>query len=497
MTNERSHSPNWVLALVAIGSFMVALDTLVVSTALTTIRLDLDASIEQLEWTVNAYNLSLAVLLLPAAVLGDRFGRRRLFGLGLGLFVAASAACALAPDVGWLIAARAVQGCGAALVTSLALALVSAAFPIERRGAVIGIMQAIVGLALIAGPVVGGVVTAGISWEWIFWLNVPLGVALLPFVIWRIEESFGDDTALDLGGVALVGSSVLGVVWGLMRGASVGWGSIEVVGSLMAGVVLAVAFVAWEGRARTPMLPMGLFSSRAFSAGNGATFALFGSIFVGVFFIAQFLQTGLGYTPLGAGLRLLPWTGLLFVVAPFAGRLADRVGERSLLVGGLSVHALGYAWLALIIDPDLAYSAMVAPLVVIALGGSAAMPAAASSVMRSIPEGSLGKAAGANSMLRELGGVFGIAIGAAVFADTGSYASAATFSDGFAAALLVPVSLSLLGAIVATAIPKREQETDLSQHDRSHPAQPGTHEPSSVNPPPATIDSPEGRKPTR
>lgn len=455
--DAHAQRPNWVLALAAIASFMVALDTLVVSTALTTIRVDLGASVEGLEWTVNAFNLSLAVVLMPAAVLGDRFGRRRMFAIGLGLFVGASAGCALAPGVGWLIAARAVQGVGAALVTSLALALVSAAFPIERRGAVIGILQAIVGLALIGGPVIGGVITAGIAWEWIFWLNVPIGIVLLPLVLTRIDESGGEDTALDLRGLPLVTLGVLGIVWGLMRGATAGWGSLEVVGTVAAGALLIAAFVAVERRSREPMLPMGLFRSRAFSAGNAATFALFGSIFVGVFFIAQFLQTVLGYSPFGAGLRLLPWTGLLFVVAPVAGRLADRFGERALLVGGLTLHAAGYGWLALIADPGLVYSAMVLPLVVIALGGSMAMPPAASSVLRAIPHGMIGKAAGANGMLRELGGVFGIAIGVAVFAGAGSYASAATFSDGFAAALVVPVALSLAGAVAAITIPGRAQ----------------------------------------
>jgi EmrB/QacA subfamily drug resistance transporter len=253
---------------------MVALDTLVVSTALTTIRQDLGASIEELEWTVNAYNLSLAVLLLPAAALGDRFGRRRMFAGGLSLFVATSAACAVAPDVGWLIAARAVQGVGAALVISLALAIVSAAFPPERQGAAIGILEGVTGLATIGGPVIGGAVAEGISWEWIFWVNVPIGLVALPLVLARIEESFGGDTTLDARGLALVTGGALGILWGLVRGSSAGWGSFEVVASLAAGALLVAAFVAWELRAREPMLPMRFFRSRAFSAGNAATFFL-------------------------------------------------------------------------------------------------------------------------------------------------------------------------------------------------------------------------------
>jgi EmrB/QacA subfamily drug resistance transporter len=327
-SQTRPRSAAWVLGVAAIAALMAALDAMVVSTALTTIRLDLGASIEQLEWTVNAYNLTLAVLLLPAAALGDRFGRRRRFTVGLALFVAASAACALAPDAGSLIAARAFQGAGAALVIPNALALVSAAFPAERRGSALGILQGITGLAVVAGPVIGGAVAEGIDWEWIFWLNVPIGLAAIPLALAHIEESIGGDTALDIGGFALVTGGALGVVWGLVRGNSAGWDSPEVVAALALGAALLAAFVAWELRAREPMLPMRFFRSRAFSSGNAAVFFLFASLFGAVFFLAQFLQTGLGNSPLEAALRLGPWTGTLFVVAPIAGALADRIGER-------------------------------------------------------------------------------------------------------------------------------------------------------------------------
>ena len=460
----------WVLALASIASLMVALDTLVVSTALTTIRLDLGASIEQLEWTVNAYNLTLAVLLLPAAALGDRFGRRRMFTVGLALFVAASAASALAPDAGSLIAARAVQGAGGALVITLALALVSAAFPAERRGAAIGILEGITGLAVVAGPVIGGAVAEGISWEWIFWLNVPIGLAAIPLALARIEQSFGGDTALDIGGLALVTGGALGLVWGLVRGNAAGWGSFEVVAALALGAALAVAFVAWELRAHEPMLPMRFFRSRAFSAGNAGVFFLFASLFGAVFFLAQFLQTGLGHGPLAAGLLLAPWTGTLFVVAPVAGALTDRIGERPLLVGGLALQAAGMAWIALIAEPGVAYGALVAPLIVAGIGASMAIPPAASSVVGAVAPEEVGKAAGANSMLRELGGVFGIAILVAVFAGAGSYASAEAFSEGFTPAIAVSAAMSLIGAMVAIGVPGRPRTTEPTRRPQSVPA---------------------------
>jgi EmrB/QacA subfamily drug resistance transporter len=393
-----------------------------------------------------------------------------MFTGGLALFVAASAACALAPDAGSLIAARAVQGAGAALVIPNALALVSAAFPAERRGSALGILQGITGLAVVAGPVIGGAVAEGIDWEWIFWLNVPIGLAAIPLALARVEESSGGDTALDIGGFALVTGGALGVVWGLVRANSAGWGSPEVVAAVALGAVLLAAFVVWELRAREPMLPMRFFRSRAFSAGNAAVFFLFASLFGAVFFLAQFLQTGLGNSPLEAALRLGPWTGTLFVVAPIAGALADRVGERSLLVGGLTLQAAGMGWIALIAGPGLAYGEMIAPLVVAGIGASMAIPPAASSVMGAVKQEEMGKAAGANSMLRELGGVFGIAILVAVFAGAGSYASPATFSDGFAAAIAVSAALSAVGAIAGLGLPRRARATAAASQPRIVPA---------------------------
>jgi EmrB/QacA subfamily drug resistance transporter len=448
-------STRWVVVLTAIGSLMAALDTLVVSTALSTIRLDLGASVEQLEWVVNAYNLSFAVLLITAAALGDRYGRRRLYAVGLGLFAASSAAAALAPGAGALIAARAVQGAGAALIMPLGLALLSAAFPPAKRGAAIGIFSAITGLAVASGPFIGGAVVEGISWEWIFWINVPIGLAAIPLVLTRMRESYGPDTGLDIPGLALVTGAALGLVWGLVRGNQAGWGSAEVIGALAAGVLLAIAFVAWELRAREPMLPLGFFRSRAFSAGNAAIFFTFASLFSAVFFYAQLLQTALGYSPLEAGLRLLPWTATFMTVAPVAGALADRIGERPLMVGGLTLQAAGMAWLALIAEPGMAYSQMLAPFIVAGVGVSMAIPAAQNSVVGSVASEALGKAAGTNSMMRELGGVFGIAVAVAVFAGAGSYLSPQAFTDGFTPAILVAAGLSVAGAIAGLALPSR------------------------------------------
>jgi EmrB/QacA subfamily drug resistance transporter len=444
MTTKR-----WALALTSVGSFMVALDGTVVTTALTRIRADLGASLAELEWTINAYALSFAVLLMAGSAIGDRIGRRRMFAVGLAVFSAASAACALSPSMGWLIAARTVQGAGAALVMPLAMALLSATFPPEERARALGIFSGLSGLAVIAGPVVGGAIAQGLAWEWIFWLNVPIGLGAIVLVRSRVAESVGARTAIDVGGVTLVTGAALGVVWGLVRGNSSGWGSAEVVGSLAAGALLTVAFVGWELRAREPMLPMSFFASRAFASGNAAGFFLYGALYGAVFFVAQFLQIGQGYSPLSTGLRLLPWTATLFLVAPIVGARINRLGERPFLVGGLLLQAIGMAWIALIADPGVAYAELVAPMAIAGAGVSMAMPAAQSSVLRSVGRDDVGKGAGIFNMLRFLGGAFAIAVAAAVFAGAGSYASPGAFSDGFSAAIAVCAGLSLAGAVVA------------------------------------------------
>jgi EmrB/QacA subfamily drug resistance transporter len=452
--SEKS-AKGWVLALTSVASFMVALDALVVTTALSTIRLDLDASIEALEWTVNAYNLSFAVLLLTGAALGDRFGRRRMFAAGLALFVAASAACALAGSVGWLIAARAVQGAGAALVMPLAMALLSAAFTREERAKALGIFSSVTGLALIAGPVVGGAIAQGIAWQWIFWINLPIGLVAIPLALRRIRESVGSGTSLDFGGLALVTAAALGVVWGLMRASSAGWADVEVLASLAAGFLLACGFVTWELRTLEPMVPMRLFRSRAFSSGIVASFLFYASMYGTLFFLPQFLQVAQGSGPLVVGLQLLPWTATLFVFAPIGGVLVNRLGERLLVVLGLLLQAAGFAWIALIAAPGLGYTSLVAPLIVAGAGVSLAMPAAQNAVLSAVAPGEIGKASGIFNMWRFLGGVFGVAIQVAAFATTGSVGSADMFSSGFTTAIGLAAALSLIAGLVGMWLPGR------------------------------------------
>jgi EmrB/QacA subfamily drug resistance transporter len=455
---------NWVLGVTALASFMMALDAQVITTAFATIRNEFGASVETLQWTVNAYNLTFAVLLLTGAALGDRFGRRAMFAAGILLFAAASAGCALSGSAATLIAARAVQGAGAALVMPLAMAILSGAFPREERARALGIFSGVTGFALIVGPAIGGLITEILGWRWIFWINLPIGIIAIALVLARLRESFGPKAALDIPGLMIVAAAALALVWGLLRGNEAGWSSAEVVGMLGAGALLALGFVAWELRAPAPMVPMRLFGLRAFSAGIAASLLFYAAMYGVLFLLPQFLQTTLGYGPLGAGLRLLPWTATLFVTAPIAGAVVNKAGERPLVMVGLLMQALGLGWIAAIAAPGVTYASLVAPLVLAGVGVSMAMPAAQNAILSSVAVTEMGKASGVFNMGRFLGGMFGIAALVTVFSAHGSVDSPAHFSAGFAAAIGVAAGLSLLGAVAGLWLPGRMA---LSQAPRS------------------------------
>ena len=447
----------WTFAITSIALFMVTLDNLVVTTALPVIRRDLHATIQGLEWTVNAYTLTFAVLLLTGAALGDRFGRRRMFAIGLALFTGASAAAALAPSVNMLIAARAVQGMGGAIVMPLTLTILSNAVSPARRGVALGAWGGISGLAVAMGPLVGGAVVEGLSWQWIFWLNVPIGLLTIPFALSRLKESRGPDRALDLPGLGLVSAGLLGVVWALVRGNSVGWTDPQIVAAFAGGAVLLAAFVAWEARAQTPMLPMRFFRNRAFTAANTASLFMFFGMFGSIFLLAQFLQTVQGYSPLQAGLRILPWTMAPIFVSPIAGAFSDRIGGRPLMAIGLALQATGLAWLAAVSTPTVPYADLVVPFVLSGVGMALFFAPVANVVLSSVARDEEGKASGANNAIRELGGVFGVAVLASIFTSHGSYASPQAFVDGLVPAIWVGAVVVALGAVAALLIPRRRR----------------------------------------
>ncbi|MFF5254878.1 MFS transporter [Streptomyces leeuwenhoekii] len=445
----------WALVITSVAGFMAALDNLVVTTALPAIREDLGGALHDLEWTVSAYTLTFAVLLMTGAALGDRFGRRRLFLAGLGLFTAASAAAALAPGIDSLIAARAVQGVGAAVMMPLTLTLLTAAVPAERRGTAYGIWGAVNGLAVASGPLVGGGLTEHVSWQWIFWLNVPLGLALLPLARFRLAESYGTGAPLDITGTVLASGGLFGIVYGLIRGPVDGWTGAPVLTALFAGAALLAAFVLHGSRARAPMLPMRLFRSRAFSGINAASLLMFLGMFGSIFLLSQYMQGVLGYSPTEAGLRMLPWTGMPMLVAPIAGFLADRVGGRPVVATGLFLQAADLAWLASVITADASYAVQLPGLIAGGVGMALYFAPASALVMAGVTPEEQGIASGANNALREVGGALGIAVMASVFSAQGGYETPQTFVDGLRPAVAVGSAVVALAGLAALLIPAR------------------------------------------
>ncbi|MEU4497014.1 DHA2 family efflux MFS transporter permease subunit [Streptomyces sp. NPDC023998] len=478
----RRGSAAWALVITSVAGFMAALDNLVVTTALPSIREDLGGALEDLEWTVSAYTLTFAVLLMLGAALGDRFGRRRLFIAGLTVFTGASAAAALAPGIDALIAARAVQGVGAAIMMPLTLTLLTAAVPAARRGAALGIFSAVTGLAVASGPLIGGSLTEHISWGWIFWLNVPIGLALLPLARLRLDESYAPNARLDVPGTLLVSGGLFGIVYALVNGQADGWTSTPILTGLIVGTLLLVAFVRHGLVSKNPMLPMRLFRDRAFFGINIASLLMFLGMFGSIFLLSQFLQGVAGYSPTEAGLRMLPWTGMPLIVAPIAGILSDKIGGRPVVATGLALQAVGLGLFALVLEPGVSYAVQLPGLILSGVGMALYFAPAASVVMSSVRPGEQGIASGANNALREVGGALGVAVLGAVFAAQGGYQTPDAFTDGTVPALWIGAGAVALAALIALLIPGRrrmEQAAQAAQSVSKAPAQ-ATEEPQSV-----------------
>jgi EmrB/QacA subfamily drug resistance transporter len=446
------------LAIVSLALFMVVLDNLVVTVALPAIRADLGATLQSLEWTINAYTLAFAVMLIPGAALGDRFGRRRLFLIGLALFTVSSAGAALAPTTSALVAARALQGVGGAIVAPLTLTLLADAFPADRRGAALGIWSGISGTGIALGPIVGGAVVDGISWHWIFWINVPIGLALLPVAAVLLRESHGPSRTLDLPGIGLAGVGLLSLVFGLVRGQGDGWTSPLIMSSLALGVVLLAAFVAWELRAKAPMVPMAFFRNRTFAVTNVVSFFMYFGTFGSIFLLTQVLQYVLGYTPLQAGLRMLLWTGATMVVAPIAGVLSERFGARGFMASGLALQAGALAWFAATTTTSVSFSEQAIAFVMAGVGMGLVFAPSASALLSVVSTAQAGQASGTNNAIREIGGVFGVAVLATVFSGSGAIGSPQGFVDGVVPALWVASAVVAVGAVAALALPHRSRQ---------------------------------------
>lgn len=446
--------PAITLAIVSVALFMVTLDNLVVGVALPSIRKDLGGSLQSLEWTVNAYTLAYAVLLMPAAALGDRFGRKRMFQIGLSIFTLASLGAALAPTIDGLVAARAIQGFGAAIVTPLTLTLLAEAFPGEKRGLALGIWSGVTGLGVALGPVVGGAVIDGAgSWQWIFGINIPIGIVVVAIATVLLAESRGEARTLDIPGIILGGLGLLGVTYGVVRGEGDGWGTVGILAPIIGGLLLLIGFVFWELRAPEPMLPMRFFRSRGFASTNVVSFAMFFGVFGSIFYLSQFFQTGQGYSPLESGLRTLPFTGMPMFVAPIAGLLSDRIGPRPLMATGLTLQAIGISWLAAISTPTVPYGDLIIPFIICGTGMALVFAPAANAVLASVRQSESGQASGATNAIREVGGVMGVSMLGVLFAKNGSYASPQAYTDGVVAALPLGAAVLAAGAVAALFVP--------------------------------------------
>ena len=459
--NHTKRRALWTVGITSLALFMVSLDNLVVTTALPVIRRQLHASVSQLEWTVNAYTLTFAVLLLTGAALGDRFGRRRLFAIGLLLFTGASAFAALSTSATMLDVARALQGVGGAIVAPLTLTILSAGVPAERRGLALGIWGGIGGLAVALGPLVGGAVVSGISWHWIFWLNVPIGLVLAPLAWRRLEETHGAGVVARPAGPRArerrPARNRLGPR--ARQRARLDEPRHRLRRSPPAPPSLA-AFVAWELRAPAPMLPMRFFRGRTFALANVASLLMFFGMFGSIFLLAQYFQTVQGYSPLQSGLRILPWTAMPMVVAPLAGAFSDRIGGERLMAAGLALQGSGLLWIAAITTATTSYAELVGPFMLSGAGMALFFAPVANVVLTAVRPEEQGKASGATNAIRELGGVFGVAVLASVFAHGGGYRSATTFVDGTTTAVYVGGAVVLLGALAAALIrsPRRAEQ---------------------------------------
>lgn len=454
MSTSAPRIPVW-LAIVAasLPMFMATLDNLVITNALPAMAVDLGASIEELQWFVNAFTLAFATFILAAAALGDRIGRRTVFVVAIAIFTGASVLVALSTEPWMVIASRAVQGFGAAGIMPLSLTLLAGSVPKRLRPMAIGIWGGVAGLGVALGPLIGGAVIEGWNWQAIFWLNVPVGLVAIPLALAVLPNTLGARARIDLVGVALAGLGVLGLVFGIVRGNDAGWESPEVIGSLVAGALLLAGFIAWEARAKAPLLPLRLFRDRSFTAANLVgfwfSFGMFGSVFV----LIQFLQVVQGASPLEAGVQTMPWTLAPMFIAPIAGAIAPRVGTRTLIVTGLALQAAALTWIALEMDPDVAYASLVGPFLMAGIGMSLVFAPMSTAVLAHMPEDDHAKASGTNSTLREVGVALGVAVLTAVFTGAGGELTPTGFTEAAVPAVLVGAAGLVVALVAALFLP--------------------------------------------
>lgn len=449
-------APLWLaIAAVSLPMFMATLDNLVMTSALPVIQADLHASVGDLSWFMNAYTLAFATFMLPAATLGDRIGRRRMMVAGIAVFTLASIGSALADSSSTLIATRAAQGFGAAAIMPLSLTLLAANVPDRLRPAAIGIWGGVSGLGVALGPVVGGAVVQGVSWQAIFWLNVPVAILALPLVLAAVAESRGTWQRLDLTGALMLGGAVFLGIWGIVHGNDDGWGSGRVLTPLIIAALLLPLYVGWARRRSHAVLPLRLFAARSFSVANVVALGFTAGMFGAVFLLAQYLQVVQGFTPLGVGVRTLPWTAAPMVVAPLAGVLAARLGVRPLLLVGLALQTGSLAWFAGLAEANSPYSAFVPALVMAGVGMGLVFPSVSNATLDGLPAGDFAIASSANSTIREFGVALGVALLTAVFESCGGQISPTGYAGAIGPALLTGAGAVAIALVAALFTPRR------------------------------------------
>lgn len=443
---KRQTNSSWILVLTSLGFFMSMMDSMIVTTASTAIRTDFHISVSTLQWAMNSYNITIAAVLLVGVSFGERFGRRKVYNLGILIFTIGSVLCALSTDITFLVFARVIEGIGASVMTPMSMAILTNALPISKRGKALGIWSGIGGLALIVGPSLGGLIVAKLTWQWIFWINVPIGIMVIFLSVKMLPESIGNSDKVGLLDSLLVIVASSSIIWTLSTITDIK-SSVLPFGVGVLGLLAGVWFVLRQKSETKPMVPLEYFKSVTFIGGNIATFLLYGSMYGVVFFLPQFLQVVGGADSLTAGLELLPWTGTLVLVAPFAGTAVDKYGEKVIATLGLIFQGLGYILIMVLVNDYSSYIKLIIPLAIAGVGLSMAGPALQKVVLGAVAKTEIGKASGIYNVFRLLGGAVGTTVSVIVFYQFGGISSLALFKSGFQAVMLSTGLISILGVI--------------------------------------------------
>ena len=453
---EKKVNSSAIIILTSLGFFMSMIDSMIVTTATTAIRNNFQISVNLLQWLLNIYNITIAALLLVGVSLGEKIGRKKVYLIGIAIFTIASIFCALSNNIIELIISRMIQAVGACVMTPMSMAILTHSLPANIRGKALGIWSGIGGLALIVGPVLGGFIVATLSWQWIFWINLPIGIITIYFAHRLLPESKGKEDKLNFTDFLLITISSAGIIWSLSEITTQTSHIITTITGLSC-LVLGILFIIRQKMTTTPMIPLILFHSKVFTNGNIATFLLYASMFGVLFFLPQYFLVFEKTNPLMAGLQLLPWTATLVVIAPFAGNAVDKFGEKTIATLGLFLQGIGYLLIIFLVNLTNSYIAMAIPLMIAGMGLSMAGPALQKSVLSAVEPIYLGKASGIYNIFRLFGGAIGTTISVIIFNIFGGITNSLAFAHGFDAVLITTGVISLLGIVFSLKLTTRRK----------------------------------------